>query len=77
VFQHAYPDGRGPVRVSFRIDETRKFRLEVADQRNHAGPGADDAVGMRILDVLAQRWRGDIHVQEGQHGKVSVLTGLI
>ncbi|MDB5367487.1 MAG: signal transduction histidine kinase [Rhodospirillales bacterium] len=77
VFQHAYPDGRGPVRVSFRIDETRKFRLEVADQRNHAGQGADDAVGMRILGVLAQRWRGDIHVQEGQHGKVSVLTGRI
>jgi two-component sensor histidine kinase len=77
VFQHAYPDGRGPVRVCFRIDDQRNFRLEVADRRSQAGAAADDAVGLRILEVLAKRWRGAIHARQDHDGKVSVLTGCI
>ncbi|GIL39294.1 sensor histidine kinase [Roseiterribacter gracilis] len=77
VFANAYADGRGPVHVTFRIDAARNFRLEVSDQRSGEGLAVEDAVGMRILSVLAQRWRGGITTFDARPGKVSVLTGAI
>lgn len=77
VFSNAYPGGRGKVFVTFRIDPAGNFRLNVADERRAEAGLSDDAVGQRILRVLAQRWGGSLEIVDGGPGRVATLSGRI
>ncbi len=75
ALRHAYPGGRGPVRVSLCADGP-KVKLIVED--DGVGGMTDAArqrgVGQRIMAGMADKLSGALHYEPRQHGTRAILT---
>jgi two-component sensor histidine kinase len=74
ALRHAYPGGRGPVRVSLCADGPNA-KLIVEDEGVGGMAGTRPrGVGQRIMAGMADKLSGALHYEPRQHGTRAILT---
>lgn len=71
--KHAFPDGRGTVRVALRREAERAL-IEVSDDgKGFASQGARKGLGTRLVAAFCERMRAEREIRSGEGGTTHVI----
>ncbi|HYD67124.1 sensor histidine kinase [Azospirillum sp.] len=75
AIKHAFPDGRGTVRVEFTVDQaTEQGRLTVADNGTGMGPPRPGSAGLPLVQSLAEQVGASVRQESPGRGTVFRIT---